>query len=382
MAHIETGVDKLVNLVQKRKRISVDDAAKESGMNNVVIEEWADFLEEEGIISIEYSLSKVFLCEKKLSKKEIEKKTQDYEDKKDAFVRKVETAIARLDAETEVFEKIKMEFLKLKSGLGDEMNKIQGQLTEIRHFEDLKKNMDQEIAQQRDTFNRIISETAERIHGEQKKYDEIIATIDKERVSLDKEKSDLKSLEHEEQALKEKLEALAKVIEAIDKRIDEEKNTIENSERKIETLAKTTEKVEEEIKKRKSDIIMPLIEMTEGSKEKILKAQDEIIEKIKERKKFIEAFSQQGQELSKRFAQFFAKKGEIDKLFNAIEAGKEELKKNMDDLIESAKTFNITSSSAEVKKHVTELLKKYNDVEGKKQAVKDNLAKLVNILKE
>ena len=46
---IETGVDKLVNLVNTSGRISSLDAAKELGVSSAVIMEWADFLEEEGL---------------------------------------------------------------------------------------------------------------------------------------------------------------------------------------------------------------------------------------------------------------------------------------------------------------------------------------------
>ena len=63
---IETGVDKLVKLVKQSGKISVAEAAKILGLSNTIITEWADFLEEEGIISIEYNLTQPFLVERKL----------------------------------------------------------------------------------------------------------------------------------------------------------------------------------------------------------------------------------------------------------------------------------------------------------------------------
>ena len=42
---IETGVDKLVNIINSRGRIASFDAAKELGVSNTVVMEWADFLE-------------------------------------------------------------------------------------------------------------------------------------------------------------------------------------------------------------------------------------------------------------------------------------------------------------------------------------------------
>ena len=40
---IQTGVDRLVQLVKQSKRISVPDAAKTLNVSKVVVEEWADF---------------------------------------------------------------------------------------------------------------------------------------------------------------------------------------------------------------------------------------------------------------------------------------------------------------------------------------------------
>ncbi len=58
---IETGVDKLVKLVEAKKKISTSEAAKLLGASNAVIDVWADFLEEEGIISLEYKLATTYL---------------------------------------------------------------------------------------------------------------------------------------------------------------------------------------------------------------------------------------------------------------------------------------------------------------------------------
>ena len=94
---IETGVDKLVQLVQKKKKILVDDAARELGVGPLVVQEWAEFLEEEGLITIQYSLSKVYLIERTLTKEQAETKAKQLVDEKDAFVRKIDTSLSKLD---------------------------------------------------------------------------------------------------------------------------------------------------------------------------------------------------------------------------------------------------------------------------------------------
>ena len=58
---ITTGVDALVRLVKEKEKIELAIAAKTLGIPQSTIEDWAHILEEEGIISIDYSLTKIYL---------------------------------------------------------------------------------------------------------------------------------------------------------------------------------------------------------------------------------------------------------------------------------------------------------------------------------
>jgi len=49
---IKSGVDLLVELLKKRKKIYIKEAARELGVSVAVVEEWAYYLEEQEILSI------------------------------------------------------------------------------------------------------------------------------------------------------------------------------------------------------------------------------------------------------------------------------------------------------------------------------------------
>jgi hypothetical protein len=71
---ILTGVDVLLDYVKKKGKVTVKDAAKIIGYPVSVIEDWANILEEEGLISIEYKFTKTFLVNKSITqKKEVKK---------------------------------------------------------------------------------------------------------------------------------------------------------------------------------------------------------------------------------------------------------------------------------------------------------------------
>ncbi|RME53751.1 hypothetical protein D6783_01010, partial [Candidatus Woesearchaeota archaeon] len=135
MENIQTGVDKLVALVESKHSVELSDAARSLGVSKAVVQEWAEFLEEEGLISIEYSLSKVFLVQRKLSKKEVAQKAKEYETKKDLFVHKVETSIQSLEKETQWFEEVKKQYEEMKKDLGNELEEVHEEMKELRHYE-------------------------------------------------------------------------------------------------------------------------------------------------------------------------------------------------------------------------------------------------------
>jgi len=58
---LTTGVDALVELVNERKSVSFADAAKALRVSIDTIEAWSSFLEEEGVLKVQYSFTKPFL---------------------------------------------------------------------------------------------------------------------------------------------------------------------------------------------------------------------------------------------------------------------------------------------------------------------------------
>lgn len=86
---ISTAVDSLVSLVIEKKRILLEDAARELKVPENIILEWATFLEEEGILIIDYKFSKTYLVVKKDIKKE-ELEIENLNILKDVLTRKLQ----------------------------------------------------------------------------------------------------------------------------------------------------------------------------------------------------------------------------------------------------------------------------------------------------
>lgn len=70
IANITTAVDSLVKLVNNKGRISLESASKELGIPQNILNEWANFLDQENIIEIEYKFTTAYLISRRNDKKE------------------------------------------------------------------------------------------------------------------------------------------------------------------------------------------------------------------------------------------------------------------------------------------------------------------------
>ena len=68
---ITTGVDALVRLVKQKSKVELEEASKTLNIPSETIEDWSRVLEEEGILRIEYRLTKVYLVWIKPTEEEV-----------------------------------------------------------------------------------------------------------------------------------------------------------------------------------------------------------------------------------------------------------------------------------------------------------------------
>jgi len=90
---IRTGVDKLIAFLEGREKASVLDAAAALGVSVDTLQNWVDFLVEEGILGIEYKFTKPFIYlnkEEETKAKKIGEEELSWETYHKAFLEKAE----------------------------------------------------------------------------------------------------------------------------------------------------------------------------------------------------------------------------------------------------------------------------------------------------
>ena len=373
---IETGVDKLVNLVNRKGKIASEDAAKELGVSTTVVMEWVDFLEEEGIINVEYKFTKPFLVARKLAKKDVREKAKEFSGKREVFVRKAEVSLSFLGRESDKLESIKQEFEKIKQELGLDIGSIKNELEELKKYEQLKISLDKQIEEQRTSTMDKLEVMTRQILMERKKYQDILEGIEEEQAELKKDREEADSIEKGEKIINDRLNSLREFIKKIESKVETEEESVKISESNIQKLILMAENAKIRVEKEKS-LIDPLVEKSKNQAEKIRELQDKIIEKIVVKEKKLIGVKKASEKMKKLFKR---KLGVLD-VIEKVNKDRNALQKELIALIKKAKSFQLSSKSADIGKEMDDLEKKFKEVDVKKKFFEKELKNLSSFFK-
>ncbi len=368
---IETGVDKLVNLVNLKERIPSADAAKELGVSTAIVMEWADFLEEEGIIKVEYKFTKPFLVARKLAKKDVEEKAKEFSGKKDVFVRKAEVSLSFLERESEKLKSLKDEFDSIKKDLGVDISSVKNELEELKNYEQLKLSLDKKIEDQKIDSMKKLQEITQQILKEKERHQGMLSQIKEEEKILEHDRIEANSLEESEKLVKQKLNDVRSILQEIEAKAKTEEEDIKNVRGHIQNMEVLAKAAEAKIEKERS-LIEPLVSQSQAQLEKIKELQQTVISKIESKEKRLG----KAKKASKKMNEFFKKKMGVLSLIEKVNKDRNDLEKEFIELIKKAKSFQLSSKSRDIGMEIEGLEKKFKDVDDKKKAFEQDLKKL------
>lgn len=101
---ITTGVDALVRLVKDRQKIELEEASSALNIGQETLEEWARVLEEEGILRMEYRLTRIYLVWVKPTEEEVAGEVKSFYESKKGIEAEVEKAEKGVAEQTKGFE--------------------------------------------------------------------------------------------------------------------------------------------------------------------------------------------------------------------------------------------------------------------------------------
>jgi len=378
---IKTGVDKLVELVSERKKVTVDDAAKKLGVGKNVVQEWAEFLEEEGLVTLEYSFSKVWITERKITKEDVLSSAKEVSSEKEALARKVDVAITALQDETSGFEDIRKEFANIQSHIKEEINVVKTQLTELERYDLLRKNLDKDVTEQRNMYDSFAKDAQEKLKLESQKYEELQSLIEKERKNLEQYGQKLDELKKLRSDYDRTLNSLKESLRNIDGVMNDYKNRFDDSNKMIENYKRALDKLNLELSEKKDSLLNKKIAELKVNEDRIFKSQLHIEEEIKSKVGAIKSYAEVGDKVHKSFDGFFSKNINTEKLISEIETDKTDLTKDLETLKKRVLTFTLMTNNSTIKSQLKELELSLESYEHKKLSIKYKIEKLLGIIK-
>ena len=381
MKKIKTGPDRLVEIIQESKKISLDDSAKALGVNKELVLEWAEFLERERLISIDYSFSKVFFTERVMSSKEIKASAKEVVYEKDAFINKIDYALASLERESVNFKEIKHKFNEVQSGVKDELKIVEKELAELEQYNKLKSNIDKDILAQKDKYVKEVEVLKQDISVRENEFVKLYSKVVKEKESIDVHKEKISSIKQAQKEIVDSIKNANSVLAKIKEDAYNEERSLDIKLKSFDALKKDFENLSGKIigeKKKKIDSLSS--SLVKESKE-LVKVQEKLFNDAKYKISKLESYEGVGKKIKAGFEGFFDRVIKISKKIDEIELDKAELNKSLLALKNKAKALEVMSSSASFKKQALAVEAEIKKQEEKKKTLLNKIQSLLNDLK-
>jgi len=381
MKNITTGVDRLIAILREKQKISLNAVSKTINMEQGVVQEWAELLEKEGVITITYKFSKAWLELKKIDNKTVEVSAKEVISEKDAFSRKIEAAIKSIEKETSGFEEIKNSFNNIQSNVKTELETVRKEMRELEKYENLKTNLRKEIESQKKDY-----ENFKKLYDrELSEYDEkemfLIADLEKEKKKAEETKKALENLSRQKEQIEKKIDDSVKQMQLIEKHVEEESKNAKEYQKNIENILSQIESLKIVISKSKEKELKRISEKLNISSAQIMKKHDDLLKNANIKLQEIKDYTNTGKQIYKSFDGLIAKRINSEKIMEQIDKEKQELIKELQDMDKKVKAFSIISKDSAVQKQMKEIEKKIQDFERKRNSLVGKIDKFVSFLK-
>ena len=380
---IETGVDKLIRLIDQEKKISVADAAKKLSLPRVVIEEWLDFLEEKDIVKIEYKFTTPYIVKRELTKKDIDKKSKDFSGRKEAFMRKAQTLLQNLDAESDGLKKLHSEFESMGKDVEKNVKTVEDDIVILERYEKLKRGIDKEIIAQQKDFESKLSKLNATLAEKGKRYEELVESIRKLEMKLLQDKSRVESIQKTQDSLKSNLLELSNAIDVLRDELKKGNKDVEGEYDALDRLKILADRAKRDFEQ-KGNEVKSLIAQSETQEKKILHSQQDILKKVMERTKEIDTRVESGQKAKERFDRFFSRKNDINQLIAKMDHEVSGLEVELKDLLAEVKIFDLTASGTGKSKgsmhDISDAEAHFEKIKQKKESFEKEIGKLSQMI--
>ncbi len=376
---ITTGVDQLIQLLRERKRISLAEAAKQLTVPRELIEEWTDFLEERGLVKLEYKFTTPYLVYTKPTQDTVKKTERGFQNKREAFQRQVESTLRIIQQHAAGLLDVKQELDKLNAEIEGKVTHIREELNALERFDSLKKDLRKELIQEYEVQKKKLTELTRRMEATDAELARKLREVQEAYERLDTAMQDLEGIRAFEKNVKGTLDELREKLQKLESRRREDEQIIHNEERHITRLRQVIRRLESQLSQYRNQL-RPLIADYARMQRDWEKAKDDLLTRIEERLKRISTHHAEARQARKRLEEYVKKKVEIDVLMDALTSEVEKLRGEFLLLKQEAAVLRHVKKDASIslddlEKRYTSLLKLRDSFEKKLEKLRSLISK-------
>ncbi len=306
---ITTGVDSLVRLVKEKQRVELEDASSILNIPPESLEDWARVLEEEGILRIEYRLTKIYLIWIKPTADEIAAETESFYEEKAGIQKEIEGFRGRMEKRQAEVEELQKTFTEFYDKTYTRMQKLEEKVSTLPAGELISEGTftkgEQELAVMRSEVQQIrtsLGDIRKELEGlgigiGESKSEQRIADLDKAKKELESMQEEMKGIRKKSAEvpsgampsaaeIRKKFESLNKEfssLKARNARLREDMISLHESSQILQDVAESIMGQEEKIK----GIHKEVAAVTKEA-EKLLKKSEDVAKKAKHDMELVE----------------------------------------------------------------------------------------------
>ena len=392
---VTTGVDALVRLVREKQKIELELASKILKIDMDQIEEWARVLDEEGIIRIDYYLTKVYLSWVSVTQEEAKKEETTIYRTKDEISSKASQLKSKIEPEVQSIKEMEESFDEFYKKIHPRMEKIESALEKIPDINDIINQVYGKHKEKAEDISRKLSEiqnSHSTIKTEVEKIkNEILNRKEKDLEEIGKLRGDIEGIKEDLSKVEKKIDETKKIMPQdvqkldISKKVEKIKSEftemarsnskIREDMRNLTEISQISESITDAIKKHEDKTEKLRIQMREMAKtiEEVQKRSTEVLSEIKSDTEIVERFAD-SIDVAKEIMEKFPSQKNITKQIEMITENEKKLESKIDSM---QKFLAEMEGPIDIIKEFKKVQKKAEDIRNQIVAESDEIFKAV-----
>ncbi len=159
---ISTGIDEFIKLVRQRKKVELSEAASVLGISRSRADEWAELLEREGMVTLEYMFTKTYIAWKEKVAGEMAESVGKVEKARVRTGQAIETLEKKLESGSQDLDKMSAMYERLNSQLVPGIDRARESLRQLETYrskiESINETYNRELSALRSKFSGFMGE--------------------------------------------------------------------------------------------------------------------------------------------------------------------------------------------------------------------------------